>query len=150
MIELDRTAKPAAFAARRQWWQCRRRALKLRPALKSARQHVKCAPSLRRNGGCNAKASFRFSGRHSLGLCDDVRGTGRGSRRGASKRAKCLRRLPADSPLYSRGVRMETCLPAIVSRSLFLFPSLRRLWALRRGGVLGCVYGHRMGPALIA
>ena len=45
---------------------------------------------------------------------------------------------------------METCLPAIVPRSLFLFSSLRRLWALRWGGVLARLYGPGMGPALIA
>ena len=105
---------------------------------------------LRGNGGCNAKACFRFPGRHSLGLCDDFRGTGSGSWRGASKGTKCLRRLPTDSPLHSGGVRVAARLPRRVSRSVFLFPSLRGLWAVRRGGLLGRVYSHGMGPALIS
>ena len=119
--------------------------LKLRPPLKSAPQHVKCAPRFRRNGGCNAKACFRFAGKHSLVLCGDFGGAGRGSWRGAAEGAKCLRRLPTGSPLYPKRMRVATRLPTIVPGSLFLLSSLWGLWAVRRCRLLERVYGNGMG-----
>jgi hypothetical protein len=78
-------------------------------------------------------------------LCGDFRGAGRGSWRGASEGAQCLRGLPTGSPLYARWVRVATRVPAIVPGSLFLFSSLWGLWTLRRRCVLERVYGHGVG-----